>query len=351
MKILYLITGLDIGGAEIQLLNVVSENIKRGYQCTVCSMTVPSTISSRFIELGVEVISLDMTPGRPSISGMIKYIATLRNQSPDIIHSHMVHANILSRFAKLIIKTPLINTAHSVNEGGIFIRMLYRMTKSIPDCFTHVSKDGFEYYIKERLAESSNFVHVNNGVTVDNDYTPKAKNDCLKFVHVARLEKVKNQLFLLEAISYLTFDYELTIVGDGTMRQQLESRAYELGIFNRVKFVGSVDNVSAFLKHADCFLLSSDFEGLPIAVLEAMSHSLPIISTNVGDLSKLVSNHVNGFLSNDFSSESYAVLLTEFSSLDSNSIDSMRKKSHQIVLNNYSIHSVCNVWENIYKRF
>lgn len=97
---------------------------------------------------------------------------------------------------------------------------------------------------------------------------------------------------LLERVS----DAHLVIAGDGECRQPLEQRARELGIAERVHLLGARDDIEAIISSVDVAALSSDYEGLPLFALECMVHGTPLVATDVGGLSEIVENGVNGLL-------------------------------------------------------
>jgi glycosyltransferase involved in cell wall biosynthesis len=121
----------------------------------------------------------------------------------------------------------------------------------------------------------------------------------IDLILVARLSQVKRVDIFLEAIRETTKivpDVRATIVGDGPLKSSLQMIAQELGISENVAFVGHQDNVEVWLRDAKIFVLTSDSEGLPLSLIEAMMCGLPVIAPNVGDLADLVNDGVNGYL-------------------------------------------------------
>ncbi|WP_434567172.1 glycosyltransferase [Vibrio chagasii] len=347
-----MITGIDVGGAETQLLLLCKSLKKRGHTVIVCSMTKPKDLVHEFESLGIPVYDLGMKEGVPSMRGFINWLKLLLKHKPDLVHSHMIHANILSRLSNLILRNPLVNTAHSVVEGGKFLEFIYRSTKYIPNLFSHVSVDGYETYIKKKLVCKQNFIQMENGIQIPQKHVDqfKGKNysSPYRFIHVARLEEVKNQRLLLDSLSRLGVDYQLDILGDGSLRQELENYARQLGIYDKVQFHGAVRNVGDFLSRSDAFVLTSKYEGLPMSVLEAMAYGLPIVSTDVGDLSQLVTNNCNGFLVQHHTPDDFSKALEEMMSLSDFSYSKMCSVSYKIVSRSYSIDSIGLRWEKIY---
>ncbi len=120
-----------------------------------------------------------------------------------------------------------------------------------------------------------------------------------RFVAVGRLSDQKNYPMMLQSFSELRrhiTNTELMIVGDGELRDALKQQCNDLGIDGAVSFTGNVPDVESYLWKADAYLMSSDYEGLPQTVLEAMAAGLPIISTKAGGVVDVVEHEKNGLL-------------------------------------------------------
>ena len=98
-------------------------------------------------------------------------------------------------------------------------------------------------------------------------------------------------------------DVSLTLVGDGPLRGALEERARELGISERVRFAGRRTDTAAFYRDCDLFVLLSDYEGMPMSIIEAMASGLPVVATRAGGVAELVDDGVNGALVNPRSAQ------------------------------------------------
>jgi len=114
---------------------------------------------------------------------------------------------------------------------------------------------------------------------------------------VARFEVPKRQDLLLEALAELTdVPWQLQLVGDGSLRPALEEFVAQHNLTDRIIFLGDQLDVHTYLVKSHVFVLLSDWEGLPISIIEAMRIGLPIVATNVGGVKELVVDHGNGFL-------------------------------------------------------
>lgn len=139
------------------------------------------------------------------------------------------------------------------------------------------------------------------GIDLDRYQPVTHKPNQKRLLYIGRLSAAKGVPILLQAVAAVTLqhpDLHLTIVGDGPDRQSLERQASQLGISDRLKFVGyqSQDAVCGYLQACDIFVLPSFAEGLPIVLMEAMATGLPVIATAIAAISELVEDGVNGYL-------------------------------------------------------
>ncbi len=124
----------------------------------------------------------------------------------------------------------------------------------------------------------------------------KIPKDKFRIVSVARLIPHKGIEAILQVLSRLDFDYEYVLIGDGPLREKLESLAKELNV--NVLFKGNISKrgVANWLNSSDLFILNSSYEGLPHIVLEAMQNDCPVIASRVGGTPEIVKNGENGLL-------------------------------------------------------
>jgi glycosyltransferase involved in cell wall biosynthesis len=132
-----------------------------------------------------------------------------------------------------------------------------------------------------------------------------------RVVTVGRLDTQKDPDLLLSAVGKLVAkgaNVELLFIGDGVLRGKLEQRVANEGLSRRVRFLGlcSATEIARYLQAADCFALSSAYEGMPMALLEALGAGVPVVTTPVGEVRRVVANGVNGEISQDRTLESFA---------------------------------------------
>lgn len=227
---------------------------------------------------------------------------------PDIVALHSSKAGTIGRIAAKSMHIPSVFTAHgwSFTEGiprkkQQLYRLIEQRLAKRTDAIIAVSNYDANLARKAHILPKHGLHVIHNGILkMKKPSVPRKKN----IVMVARFQLPKRQDLLLRAFALLEDKATtLTLVGDGPTKIEAEKLAETLGIKERVIFTGDQQNVTTYLEEASIFVLMSNFEGLPISIIEAMAAALPIIASNVGGVSELVATTENGFLVDNESQE------------------------------------------------
>jgi hypothetical protein len=160
LRIMHVTTGLSYGGAETQLKNLALRLKQRKWSLSVVSMLPPRAYVEELEAAGICVYNLRMRRKVPDPRAVLRLAAIMRRERPLLIHSHMIHANLLARMTRLFVKVPvLICTAHSITEGGRPRELAYRLTDSLADITTQVSEAGKQRYIQVGAVPPSKIVY------------------------------------------------------------------------------------------------------------------------------------------------------------------------------------------------
>ncbi|MGJ0338334.1 glycosyltransferase [Aliarcobacter cryaerophilus] len=358
-KILFVITGLGMGGAENQVINLADNLQYRGYSVTIAYILEPSIVLPK--NNNVKVIFLH---GEKSIKGIFKayinLVKLINNIRPNIVHSNMYHANIISRLAKLFSKIPkLICTAHSNNEGGIFRMVTYRITNFLGDVFTNVSEKAVSEFESKKAVSKNTMLAMHNGIDTNKFIFNQESRNILRkelkienkkvFISIGRFDEAKDYPNLLNAFSIVYKKYKdihLLIVGDGSLRVTIESMIINLNIEESVTLLGIRKDVEKLLSASDIFVLSSAWEGFGLVVAEAMACERIVVSTDCGGVSEVLGNC--GFLLESRNSNLLAETMKKAYFLGQQEVYSLGKKAKQRILNKYSLDRVVDKWEIIY---
>ena len=213
MKVLYLISGLGIGGAE-QIVRELSTRLSiRENDVVIVTLTGNPLFSNK--NPRIKIISLRIKKSFISFLTInYKLYKIIKIEKPDIVHSHMYHSNIFARLTKIFLKIPiLISSAHSNNEGGIFRMFMYRITNFLSDAFTNVSQDAINEFEKKRAVSKNKMLKIYNGINIDlftKNYNLERTFDVKNpiFLSVGSLTKLKDHENLINAF-YLLLLYFL----------------------------------------------------------------------------------------------------------------------------------------------
>lgn len=293
MRILYVISGLSIGGAEVALVNITNEAIRRGYQVSIVSLTKPDkNFLSRF-DRRIGIITIDLKAPLILLISLFLFNNLCKKNYPDIIHSHMVHANIFTGIYKIFFlsKIPLIITAHSLYEGRF--SFLYKYLKNFYNHCIHISKSGLNSYIHVGYFNKKNSSYIPNGVPIHKNMGTAEFIFDNKFITIGRYVNVKNHILMIDSIikaKKIYSDVTLYIYGDGPLKSYLANYILSQKADKYIFLCESVDNSLSALFNAKFFLLSSFYEGMPMSLLEACYVGLPCVVTNVGSCPDIINN-------------------------------------------------------------
>lgn len=215
-----------------------------------------------------------------------------RNQ-PDVMLSFAARINIISQVAcKKYTKKFVVSERNDPRYDGrsVAVDMLTKVMYPKVDCVVFQTKRAKEY-----------FGDLTNGRIIPNPIKVSVMADKIKskkIVSVGSLKKQKNHMLLIDAFSDIAYefpDYDLTIYGEGGLRKELENRICELNLSERVFLPGGTNKVHEYISDASLFVLSSDYEGLSNALLEALMMGLPCVSTNCAGSDEYI-NGTNGIV-------------------------------------------------------
>ena len=363
-SICFLVPSLDYGGAQTQVVNLAAHLKRRQWDVKLVSMMPPRAFVEKLQAQGVEVVSLDMQQGVPDPRALFKLVSLLRRWQPDIVHSHMVHANLLGRIARIFTpRVVLISTAHNIDEGGRAREIAYRITDRLASITTNVSQAAVDRYIEVGAAPRDRIRFIPNGVDTA-AFSPDDEgqlalreqlgvaDDEFVWLAIGRLEEAKDYPNMLQAFAAAKHEKaKLMIAGRGPLDESLKELAKQLGLDEQVRFLGVRDDIPRLMNAADAYLMSSAWEGMPIVLLEAASTGLPIVTTDVGGNREVVLDGVSGFLVESGDSASLADRMQRVMEMPLNDRKRMGDEGRKHIEKNYGLESVVDIWEDLFREF
>ena len=357
MKILYTITGLSMGGAETITVSLAHRMQLLGHTVQIMYLSGEQVVNVPK-EIPVKNLCMKKSPlgFMKSLGIARKYI---REFAPDVVHANMFHAIIFSRILRLLVKIPrLICTEHSNNYHGKIRLILEHYTDFLSDLNTNVSKSATEYFVRSGVFSRKKSIAMYNGV--DTNRFKKSINICLHerlniegddfvFINVSRFNKAKDHKTLINAFNIVHQKYnnaKLLCVGDGELREEIQSLVENLNLSNSVIFAGVRQNTQDFYNISDCFVLSSAYEGFGLVLVEAMACELPVIATDCGGTKEVVADK------NDLVPVKNPRMLAEKMLEIMNLPDEQREEigmKNRLAVEKFDLQKITVKWECLYK--
>ncbi len=363
MNILYLITGLGGGGAEKVVADLADQMHLRGHHVKIAYLKGEAIVRPE--STNIELVCLELNKITQFRSAFKNFKTVIRQFKPDIVHAHMVHANIFARISRVFLPVPrLICSAHSNNEGGRFRMLAYKYTHKLADVTTNVSKNASHSFEKLGAVPIGEITTVYNGIDLKK-FEKFNSNILLKeelsidvqtpiFLAVGRFHDAKDYPNLIRSFLYLKSNSifkekkpKLLIAGDGEGRLKIEQLIQDLELETDIILLGRRDDIAALLNMADFFVLSSKYEGLPTVIIEAMACETYVIATDCGGSAEIMGD--TGTLVPIQDSHTLSDAMVHVLTLDNVSIVSNNKKARQRVENLFSLTSSVNQWIEIYE--
>ena len=355
MKILYVTTGLGRGGAEKVVCDLADKMVDLGHEVKIAYLT--GELFSRPKKSEIEVIALDLHSTRDFLPASRKYKKLIKSFRPDVVHAHMVHANLFTRLNRIVSRVPkVVCTAHSSNEGGTVRMLAYKMTNFLSDTNTHVSQEAKDIFIAKRAFTEKNLITLYNGIDIQrykkSINKSKADEEVLNIIAVGRFYDPKDYPNLIHAYGLLRKNThqktKLTIVGDGELRPQIEQLIQELNLNDSIELLGHRTDIPQLLSQADIFVLASKFEGLPTVVIEAMACECYVVATDCGGTAEILGS--TGKLVPIQDSQALAAALKEVLSLNIEDRRDNNKKARARAEQLFSLESSVEKWLEIYEK-
>jgi glycosyltransferase involved in cell wall biosynthesis len=321
-KVVHIVTRLDFGGAQQNTLHTV-EHLDRERFEPVLVAGPGGYLDSRARELEgklkvhfIEDLVREVSPLR-DLTALFELTRVLREENPAIVHTHSSKAGILGRIAAWLAGVPLV--LHTFHGFGFhdrqhpLVKALYvwleRLAARISTRLIFVSRANVDYAARHGLVRPEDAVLIRSGVPLAGLPAPipdkkekraaaGIRRDPVLVLSVGNLKPQKNPedfLRVAEAVSKKRPQISFVFVGDGPARAKLEARAIARGLSRVVSFTGWREDVRELIAASDIFLMTSLWEGLPRALVEAMKSEIPPVCYATDGIRDLVRDGLNGF--------------------------------------------------------
>lgn len=360
--VVYVITATGVGGAERQVYELAATFRARGWRVAVVSLLPMHEQFRPLQDAGIRLESLGMRKGVPDPRALGRLARLLRRWRPDVVHAHMVHANLLARLARMLTPVPrLISTMHNQDEGAQWRYYAYRLTDRLADVTTNVSQVALDEGLRRHAVPLSKARLVRNGIDA-NGFAPvpavrsEARaslglEDAFVWLTAGRLTEAKRHVDLLAATQLLRRSapgMRVLIAGDGPLRDELQDRIAGMGLGSTVSLLGLRTDLPALMQAADGFVMSSAWEGLPMVMLEASASALPIVATDVGGSREIVEDGVTGYLTRPLHADDMAEAMHRLMKLTLDERRKMGDSGRRRIMRRFDMAQVADEWERLY---
>lgn len=315
-RICEVIKTLDVGGAEVLLVERLRRERRVGLEYTVVFMQAATDeLCDALRSAGVRVVDLR---GCPRWLRYARLIGVVRRLAPDVVNVHSPSpATALRPFVRLMRPRPvLISTVHQEYYGSLAI-LLNRPTRCLDDLMVAVSSQ----VARSRSVQGARRVRTRvHGIDVGKqrhwaEHADQVREEfgiplgAFILTCVANLRPVKNHQLLIDAASRVLAhrpDALFVLAGDGPLREQVLAEIDRRGLRDRVRFLGRVPQANRLVAASDVLVLASHSEGLPVVVMEALAAGVPVVATAVGGIPELIDDNRNGILTPAGSADAFA---------------------------------------------
>ena len=301
IKILYLITGLTPGGAELTLKNIILKLNPEIYDISVCSITYTTDIFDLLKQRVKNIYFLKVKNNFDFLKAFILLRKIIKNENPDILHCFMFHSNILGRFAAISYKIQVISSIRTKLINNKFGNFLDNITQRLVDVYM-VNSKTLAKFIDDYGIKRQKIILIENGIDFNKFNLKRSSEDLKKELNlpnlpiitmIANFKKQKDYPTMIKAIAYLQKDIDIYFLAVGSGLEFEDETRKVKDLINKlnlknIKLLGFRNDIPEILSITDIWVSSTLFEGQSNCLLEAMAMKKPIITTNISENAEVV---------------------------------------------------------------
>jgi L-malate glycosyltransferase len=301
MKVLHLIDSLRVGGAQRLLVTYVGQAIQAGLSPVIVSLREKEETPMVFAleELGARITYLPAT-NLLNVGRFLRLLRLIQKARFDILHTHLTHANILGILCAIFLHLPVVVSIHTVLSAERKSKIRAFLEKFFLRFATNIIAVGENVAMAYRALFPEKVLVLSNAVpayppletqvrlSMRQQLVGDAKAPIL--IAVGRLISTKGFFDLISAFALIHIhfpDAKLIVIGDGELREELRAETAVRGLQEHLYWLGTRNDVPDLLAMSDIYVSASHWEGLSVAMLEAMGNGLPLVVTDVGDAAKV----------------------------------------------------------------
>jgi glycosyltransferase involved in cell wall biosynthesis len=347
-KVIYLFTiSLIKGGAENQLVKLAIELKKESKELLIIGFFKHNDFVDILKSYNIKYKIFKIT----RFNGLMSFLFFFRKNKPDLIISFMYGANVLGRLVKFIYGIPLITSVRNNNISKKFY-FLYKLSYKIDTISTFNSGFALNKFVDLGITNLQKSFLINNAINIPSNYesVPKKNTNIFTLTSIAHFRPQKDYKTLFHAIKILKdngLEVRLFCLGHLYELTWPAELIIDLGLEDNIHLVGFVKSPDLYFKKSDAIVLSSLWEGTPNALLEAMAHKLPIISSEIPGCDDLVRKSKSGFLFKKESPKDLASKIKLLINSTPSQITQMSLSGHNYVKEHYAEKKVYESWKSL----
>lgn len=370
MKVMVCIPCLLTGGTEIQTLNLVRALVTGGHQVvTVCYFEYSQKMVIRFQQAGSEVVCLSKDGIRiGGWKGIIflykEFRRVLKQYRPDAAHvQYMAPGAIPILLLRLLGLHQIIATAHTAADIYPSLRLVHFIQQHCVrafTCITELAERSFfgtsQLYTEQTQLKKRNHFTIYNalpaGISISQQ--AKSKDKPLTIGAVSRLENIKGMDLVVPAFAQVKAyhpEMQLLIVGDGSLRKQMEEQVHKAGLEEAVEFAGRQpqEKLSSYYDRIDILLMPSRSEGFGLTAIEGMAHGCVVVAARTGGLPEVVRDGEVGLLHEPEQVEDLAAQINKL--IEQPALWKQFSNEATTYVQRFSFERFCQLFNNLYKKF
>ncbi len=308
-RVLYLAHTFAVGGAEEMVLNLV-RYLPAEFERAVLCIDQPGPIGAEIEKTGTPIRALGLRPGLRRPFDLLRLQQSLHEFEPTIVHTFLLTASLYGRFAAMLARVPVVigSEVNIYERKRPLHRLAERWLMRHTDAVVASAGSVRDFYLDQISADPDKVVVIYNAVDWSQLQTTQSRAELRGQLGVpleapvagiiARLTEQKAHRVLFEALTRRPDLGSLHVIAvcDGHLRDDLRSRAEQLGLASRIHFVGARRDLGNILNAVDMFVMPSLWEGLPLSLVLAMGAGLPVIASRVAGIPEVVDDGVSGLL-------------------------------------------------------
>lgn len=310
IRVVHLLVSLPVGGAEELVAAMVRNFAPDRFDVQAATIGPAGVLGEELRRDGYSVYSLGLNLKEdPDLKIVYRLRRLFQDLKPDILHTHLYHSSYYGRLAALGLGLKgVVASVHNLYTRPKLHRRLWNFGLSrITDRVVAVSPQVWRDVRRYDAVAGTRLVLLPNGVSLAALETPASREEARKSLGVSgfclgvvgRLEEQKGHAYFLQALPAVRDvlgEMTALLAGDGRLADPLARQAQELGVADKVRFLGTRRDLPLVYRALDLLVLPSLWEGLPLALLEAMGAGLPVVATRVGGVAGVIEDGVNGRL-------------------------------------------------------